>query len=305
VFLPYHPLIVFHAEKPERAGLRWDFVEEHGASPVMLVLARTASEPLTRFVRRLDAELAKQKGEGAKIYAYVVMLSDDESLEKELQAFAERHRIKNINLAIDWNAREARAWKLANDADITLILYKRRKVTANHAFRQGEFDDKTAAMILDDLPKLLGKAEEPAKPPAEAHKQPADIALFHGSTLKWRAGPPSLPKGAKIAVLEGDPAKEGPFVFRIKIPDGYRVPPHTHPKTERVTVISGTFNIGMGDAFDQTATRVMPAGAFGYWPAGMKHFVWAKGETILQLHGMGPWSIKYVNPEDDPRKQKE
>ncbi len=107
-----------------------------------------------------------------------------------------------------------------------------------------------------------------------------------------------------IAVLEGDPTKEGPFVFRVKIPDGYRVPPHMHPKAERVTVISGTFNIGMGDKFDEKATKEMPAGTYGYWEAGMKHFVWAKGETVLQFHGMGPWSIQYVNPDDDPRKTK-
>jgi quercetin dioxygenase-like cupin family protein len=131
-----------------------------------------------------------------------------------------------------------------------------------------------------------------------------DIALFPPTDIKWQEGPPSLPKGAMIAVLEGNPNKEGPFVFRLKIPDGYRLPPHTHPKTERVTVISGTFNIGMGDKFDEKKTRLMPAGTFGHWPAGMKHFVWAKGETVLQFHGTGPWSIKYVNPEDDPRNQK-
>lgn len=129
------------------------------------------------------------------------------------------------------------------------------------------------------------------------------IALFPVSEIKWKAGPPSLPKGAEIAVLEGDPSKEGPFVFRVKVPDGYRIPPHTHPKTERVTVISGTFNIGMGSTFDNTTTRAMPAGTYGYWEAGMKHFVWVKGETIAQFHGMGPWSIQYVNPADDPRKQ--
>jgi hypothetical protein len=136
------------------------------------------------------------------------------------------------------------------------------------------------------------------------HKDDAEIALFPTGKIKWEEGPPSLPKGARIAVLEGDPNKEGPFVFRLKIPDGYRVPPHTHPKTERVTVISGTFNIGMGEKFDQSATRPMPAGTYGYWPAGMTHFVWTKGETILQFHGMGPWSIEYINPRDDPRKNK-
>jgi hypothetical protein len=82
------------------------------------------------------------------------------------------------------------------------------------------------------------------------------------------------------------------------------VPPHTHPKTERVTVISGRFNLGMGVRFDAKATKAMPAGTYGYWEAGMNHFVWTKGETVLQFHGMGPWSIQYVNPRDDPRYSK-
>src|SRR5262249_45337538 len=142
-------------------------------------------------------------------------------------------------------------------------------------------------------------------PPALAHQGSGDIMLNTPDKLKWKQGPPSLPAGAMIAFLEGDPSKEGPFVFRLKLPDGYRVPPHTHPKSERVTVISGTFNIGMGDTFDPEATKPMPAGAYGYWPAGMKHFVWAKGETVLQFHGMGPWSIQYLNPADDPRNKKE
>ena len=131
----------------------------------------------------------------------------------------------------------------------------------------------------------------------------AGIRLNQPDMLQWKDGPPSLPPGAQIAVLEGDPTKEGPFVFRVKAPDGYRIPPHTHPKTERVTVISGTFNIGMGDTFDASRTNAMPAGTYGYWEAGMKHFVWIKGETIAQFHGMGPWKIEYVNPADDPRNQ--
>ncbi len=140
--------------------------------------------------------------------------------------------------------------------------------------------------------------------PAAAQKRPHDFAVHAADLLKWQPGPPSLPKGAMIAVLEGDPGKEGPFVFRVKVPDGYRVPPHTHPKTERITVLAGTFYLGMGEKFDMTAGKAMPAGTYGYWPAGMKHFVWVKGETIVQFHGNGPWSIEYVNPADDPRKQK-
>src|SRR6202171_1889686 len=124
-----------------------------------------------------------------------------------------------------------------------------------------------------------------------------DFALFPSDKIKWQAGPPSLPKGAMMAILEGDPNKKGPFVFRVKMPDGYRVPPHTHPKTERITVISGTFNIGMGKISDEKATKAMPAGTYGYWETGMEHFVWIKGETVVQFHGMGPWSIQYVNPK--------
>ena len=106
---------------------------------------------------------------------------------------------------------------------------------------------------------------------------------------------------ARIAILDGDPAKAGPFVMRLKFPDGYRVLPHTHPQTERVTVLSGTLHIGMGATFDKKASRAMPAGSFGSWPAGMN---WAEGETIIQLNGIGPWEIHYVNPADDPRQTK-
>lgn len=138
--------------------------------------------------------------------------------------------------------------------------------------------------------------------PAGMHSMD-DFSLHYADQLKWQEGPPSLPKGAMIAALEGDPTKEGPFTFRAKLPDGYRIPPHTHPKVERVTVISGTFHLGMGEKFDESAAKKLPAGTYGYWPAGMKHFAFAEGETIIQLHGTGPWSIQYVNSEDDPRNQ--
>lgn len=138
---------------------------------------------------------------------------------------------------------------------------------------------------------------------ALAQEHGEGITLNPPDKLKWQDGPPSLPKGAKIAVLEGDPGKEGPFVFRVKVPEGYRIPPHTHPKMERVTVISGQFNIGMGKTFDPQALLPMPAGTYGYWEPEMAHFVQIKGETVVQFHGSGPWSIKYLNPADDPRNQ--
>ena len=155
------------------------------------------------------------------------------------------------------------------------------------------------------LPRMLKAAWLAGAASADGDKGTMGLSVYPPADVRWGNGPASLPAGAKLAVLEGDPRKEGSFVMRLKLPDGYRIPPHTHPKTERVTVIAGTFNIGMGDKFDKKAGKAMPAGTYGHWAAGMKHFVWAKGETILQFHGMGPWSIQYVNPDDDPRKQKE
>jgi len=122
--------------------------------------------------------------------------------------------------------------------------------------------------------------------------------------LKWGDAPPGLPPGAKMAVLDGDPAKKGSFTVRLQAPDGYKVPPHTHPTTERITVLSGTFYLGMGDKFDEAAGREMAVGSFAVLPAGMKHFGWNTGETVLQINSEGPFQIKYVNPADDPRNAK-
>ena len=138
-----------------------------------------------------------------------------------------------------------------------------------------------------------------------ADSKKAEMNLYPTAEIQWKDGPASLPPGAKVAVLEGDPSKEGFFTMRLWLPDGFKIPPHWHPKVEHVTVISVTFNIGTGEKFDQTATRAMPTGTFGFWPGDMKHFAWAKGETVLQLHGTGPWMITYVDPSDDPRKPKQ
>jgi hypothetical protein len=151
---------------------------------------------------------------------------------------------------------------------------------------------------------LILSAVVDGEPPSVPKKGMEEFDLFFPSKIRWQEGPASLPAGARMAILEGDPSKEGPFVFRLELPNGYRVLPHTHPKTERITVLSGTFHIGMGDKFDEKAGRTMPAGTYGRWPAGMKHFVWVQGETVLQFHGWGPWSIQYVHPQDDPRNRK-
>jgi len=126
--------------------------------------------------------------------------------------------------------------------------------------------------------------------------------LYTPSEVPWSDGPESLPPGAKVAVLEGNPSKDGVFTMRLRLPDGYRVPPHWHPKVERLTILSGTLNLGTGDRFDAAATRALPAGTYSSMPPKMTHFAWATGETVLQLTSIGPWQVIYVDPSDDPRK---
>ena len=121
--------------------------------------------------------------------------------------------------------------------------------------------------------------------------------------FKWGPGPPGLPPGAKLAVLMGDPGKAAPYVLRVQLPDGYKVPPHWHPTAENVTVMSGTLMIGKGEKFDADACKALPAGSFMSMPTKMRHFAWAKGETTIQVHGIGPFDINYINPADDPRNK--
>jgi len=128
--------------------------------------------------------------------------------------------------------------------------------------------------------------------------------VYLPSEIQWKEGPPSLPPGAKAAMLEGDMSKEGPFTVRLRLPNGYHIPAHTHPAIEHVTVISGTLKLATEDKLDQAAARPLPVGSFAIMPAGMKHAAWVEGETILQAHGVGPWGITYLNPADDPRNAK-
>jgi mannose-6-phosphate isomerase-like protein (cupin superfamily) len=132
-----------------------------------------------------------------------------------------------------------------------------------------------------------------------------DHALIRPADVKWGAAPASLPSGAQGAVLQGDPAKAGPFTLRLKLPDGYRIPPHYHPAIEHITVLQGTFVLGTGETAASGAETPLEAGSFAFMAAGMRHFVRARGETIVQLHGTGPWGITYVNASDDPRKRQD
>jgi quercetin dioxygenase-like cupin family protein len=129
-----------------------------------------------------------------------------------------------------------------------------------------------------------------------------DHMMVTPNDLKW-ADISSLPQGAKIAVIEGPMDQATPFTFRLKFPADYKIPAHWHPAIEHVTVISGTFNMGTGDKLDTTKTKALSAGSVAIIPPKMNHFGWTKEETVVQVHGVGPWGITYVDSADDPRKK--
>jgi len=138
---------------------------------------------------------------------------------------------------------------------------------------------------------------------ADIPSQAADEhSILTPSDVHWGPAPPVMRPGAQAAVLFGDPSKKGPFAMRIKFPKGYRLPPHFHPVDEVVTVISGTSQLGMGEKADRSKTRTLPAGSFFVLPPGMPHYGFFDEETVIQINTIGPWSVTYVNPEDDPRK---
>lgn len=121
--------------------------------------------------------------------------------------------------------------------------------------------------------------------------------------IKWAPAPASIPPGAEAAVLYGDPSKEGLFSLRLKLPKGYTIAPHTHSKPEVVTVISGTFSLGMGEKTDREKAQALPAESFFALAPGMAHFAFTDEGTVIQLNSVGPWTLTYVNPADDPRNK--
>ena len=129
--------------------------------------------------------------------------------------------------------------------------------------------------------------------------------VFTPDQVKFGPAPPFLPPGAQLAVLEGNPmASSGDFTVRLKMPDGYKIAPHTHPNRENVTVLSGTVKVGMGDQFDASKMMSFGTGSFAYLDPSMHHYAMGSGETVLQIHGMAPLKINYVDPNDDPSKKK-
>jgi quercetin dioxygenase-like cupin family protein len=209
-----------------------------------------------------------------------------------------------------------------NDGSIDFDYYRRRASRRRRLAR---------GMIFEHYRSAIGKAAKASVPVlslGDSDFHPAlrasvitavllAVAAFHAwaqgdrahhimvlpNEMKWMPAPASLPAGAQVAMIEGNPTKAEPLTMRLKFPAGYKIAPHTHPAIEHVTVLSGTFHIAAGEEFDQTKGKRLPVGSFVVMPIGMPHFAWAGEETIIQLHSVGPWGITYVNPADDPRKK--
>lgn len=147
-----------------------------------------------------------------------------------------------------------------------------------------------AAALMAGLPMAIAQGADGQK-------------MVTAQEIQWSPGPASLPAGAQATTLYGDASKEGLFALRLKLPAGYVIPPHTHPRPEVVTVISGTFHLGMGEAADRTKTKALPPGSFFAFAPGMAHFAFTDEETVVQLNSIGPWGLSYVNPADDPRRR--
>ncbi|HEX9285150.1 MAG TPA: cupin domain-containing protein [Nitrospirales bacterium] len=169
----------------------------------------------------------------------------------------------------------------------------------------------SVTLILVVMLCALCLAQDNPQKKGSSHK--THMMAVSADTLKW--GPPgadwiqgtpppefSEPMRSQFAIVQGDPSKTGPFVIRIKSPDGEKVPPHWHPQDENLTVLQGSFFLGTGEKFDQSTGHELKAGAFGYMPKKMWHFAWAKGETILQVHGVGPFKINFVKQEEAAKK---
>jgi quercetin dioxygenase-like cupin family protein len=150
----------------------------------------------------------------------------------------------------------------------------------------------TLALALAALGPTAAWAEDPSH---------ADHIVVLPTDLKWEDS--KATPGAKVAVIEGPLNEAVPFTFRVKFPADYKVAAHWHPAIEHVTVLSGTYNYGTGDKFDKEKTKALPPGSVVINPPKTNHFIWTSEETVIQVHGVGPWVVNYVNPEDDPRKK--
>jgi quercetin dioxygenase-like cupin family protein len=157
-----------------------------------------------------------------------------------------------------------------------------------------------------DGSKLTARSAQQSETPAADRsygRDHDDHGMKEDDQLNWGPAPPIFPAGARFAVVQGDPSVAGQiFTIRLRFPNGYILPPHRHPTDEHVTVLHGTFLVGLGEDFKKSA--LIPLGELGFItaPANMAHFASARGMTEVQVHAIGPFQLTYVHPGDDPTK---
>jgi ketosteroid isomerase-like protein len=226
--------------------------------------------------------------DGATIYAPgMPMITGGDAIRKTFTEMS-----KAPGFALSWTATKADV-SASGDMGTTVGTYE---MTMGGTTEKGKYVTvwKKQADGTWKVAEDIFNADAVPKPPAGDH------AMVAPSALKWGDPPPGLPAGARVALVSGNPA-EGPYVIRAQLPANYRIPPHWHPTTENVTVLSGTVALGMGEKWDDSAMQDVPSGGFTSIPAEMRHFFVSKTASTIQIHGVGPFGITYLNSADDPR----
>jgi len=133
----------------------------------------------------------------------------------------------------------------------------------------------------------------------------SSVAIMHAqkAALQWGPAPASLPPGARMAIVSGNPGKTGPFTLRLSLPSGFEVPPHFHPVDEHQTLISGRIGHGMGDTVDVKSVKWLRPGQSITLPANAHHYVRTRGRTLVEVSAVGPFVVTYVNRRDDPSER--
>ena len=165
------------------------------------------------------------------------------------------------------------------------------------------FSDKALLLVIF-LMLAINTPTWAQKQVTDTSKTKMNEVMMMPGEMTWQDAPPGLPAGAKIAVLSGDPSKAELFSIRLKFPPNYKIPAHTHSFDEHVAVVSGSLEMGIGNQAGSSQQKSFPTGSYTLFPANKAHFAMSKGETIVHIYGMGPFSITYLNPAEDPRNKK-
>jgi hypothetical protein len=251
-----------------------------------------------------DAEWAKTAGDPAKFITYFapegrLALNGMPEVQGEGDSRCVGPLMKSPGFRLQWKATRADIGA-SGDLGYTAGTYE---LTMNNAAglpatEKGKY--LTAWKKINGAWKVIEDGGSPDAPPAVS----SAAVIVPAAAVKWTDAPPFLPKGAKLAVLVGDPSKPEPFTIRLQMPDGYKIAPHTHPTDEHVTVLSGVFRAAMGKTWDDKALGDFAPGSYANMAATMPHYAMAKGATVVQVHGVGPFVVNYVNPADDPSTTK-